>query len=162
MFNISLEVLQEASDQITFLNWPQIKVMILELSCDCYWNLEMKREYLRKKFELILIRGPEKNLNENDDQCDKVNESAVMLDDTIIFELDKFFRIDNLDIKESSIHALFSSNFVLVSLSLIVADLIFFEYFSLLNIARFLLFYQEKVVISFGLLQFIKFLVAIL
>lgn len=117
MFNISLEVLQEASDQIISMNWPQIKVTILELSCDCYWNLKMKREYLRKYFELILIKRSGKLMSEDD--CDKIHESSLTIDDTLILEFDKFFRIDDFVIKDSHIRAKFLSLFVLVNLSIL-------------------------------------------
>ena len=86
--------------------------MILELSCDCYWNLNMTREYLRKQFELILVRGT--GMLSNNIQFDKIEKSTFLLEDILTMEFDKFFRIDSFIIKESSIYAKFTSNFILV------------------------------------------------
>ena len=114
MFNISLEVLQEASDQIISMNWPQIKVTILELSCDCYWNLKMKRNILESIFELILIKRSGKLMSEDD--CNKIHESSLTIDDTLILEFDNFFRIDDFVIKDSHIRAKFFVTFCFVNL----------------------------------------------
>lgn len=113
MFNISLQVLQEATAQTISQNWPLIQITILELSCECYWNLNMTREYLRKQFELIFIKGSENILTEI--QTDKIDKSTFRLDDTLTLEFAKFFSIENFIVKESSIYARFSSKFVLVN-----------------------------------------------
>lgn len=113
MFNISLQVLQEATDQTISQNWPLIQISILELSCECYWNLNMIREYLRKQFELIFINGSGNILT--DIQIEKIDKSTLQLDDILTLGLEKFFSIENLIVKESSIYALFSSTFVLVN-----------------------------------------------
>lgn len=106
-------MLQEATDQTISHNWPLIQITILKLSCECYLNLNMTREYLRKQFELIFIQGSENILTEI--QIDKIDWSTFQLDDTLTLEFAKFFSIENFIVKESSIYAKFSSTFVLVN-----------------------------------------------
>lgn len=106
------------------MNWPLIQVNILELSCDCYWNLNMPREYLRKQFEILLMKKFDICLTEY--QCDKMHKSANLLEDNLILDFSKFFTIENFIITESSLSANIFSNFVLVNINNILVEFFYF------------------------------------
>ena len=117
MFNIALQVLQESSDQLLVKNWRLVEVVLMEKTCNCYWNLNMRREYIRIFFEIILFRGSKQLINEN--EFDKINEAAFSLDDILTFNYDDFFSIKDLSTDSSndslSLNIVISSEFKLVT-----------------------------------------------
>ena len=117
MFHIALEVLQESSDQLLVKNWRLVEVVLMEKTCNCYWNLNMRREYIRIFFEIILFRGSKQLINEN--EFDKINEAAFSLDDILTFNYDDFFSIKDLSTDSSndslSLNIVISSEFKLVT-----------------------------------------------
>ena len=117
MFHIALEVLQESSDQLLVKNWRLVEVVLMEKTCNCYWNLNMRREYIRIFFEIILFKGSKQLINEN--EFDKINEAAFSLDDILIFNYDDFFSIKDLSTDSSnnslSLNIVISSEFKLVT-----------------------------------------------
>lgn len=116
MFNIALEVLQECSDQLLVKNWPLVQIVLMEKTCNCYWNLSMLREYIRFFFEIILIKGPQYSINQA--EFYKINEAAFSLDDILTFSYDYFFSIKDLSTDLSndsmSLNIVISTEFKLV------------------------------------------------
>lgn len=100
MFNTALEVLQETSDQISVKSWPLVQIVLMEKACNCYWNLNMRREYLRKYFEILIINEPCQFIE--DSEFEKINQAAFELDDILSFNFDNFFSIKELSLSTDS------------------------------------------------------------
>ena len=128
MFNIALEVLQEASELVLVKNWPTIQTVLMEKTCGCYWNLNMQREYLRKIFEIISTNASNQFIDEI--QRDKIRNAALNLDDILYLDFHKFFSVKNLSINTScdfiSLDVVISSNVLMVKLKLKYMYLIMF------------------------------------
>jgi hypothetical protein len=99
LFNIALEVLQETSEQLLVKNWPLVRIVLIEKVCNCYWNLNMRREYLRKYFEIISIKESHQLVDES--EFYKINEAVFLLDDSLAFNFDDFFLIKDLSTDSS-------------------------------------------------------------
>ena len=99
LFKIALEVIQEFSDQPVVSKWPLVQIALMEKGLNCYWNLNMKREYLRMYFEMLIIKGSYELIDEN--EFEKINEAAFELDDTLGFTFHDFFLVKDLSIDTS-------------------------------------------------------------
>lgn len=100
LFNIALELLNEALEKALGLNWPTIQYLLIRKLSDCYWNLKMYREYLQAIFEMIQI--PESYQFFDESAKEKVKKAVDSLEDVLSFSFEKFFNIDNVLIKQTA------------------------------------------------------------
>lgn len=129
LFNIALEILQEASEKTQGLNWSAIQLLLIRKVSDCFWNLNMSREYLQGIFEMIQIPGYgqflEITTNEN------VEKAINSLDDKLSFTFEKFFNVGNVIIKQTSqdsieLHVELNSYYVLVNIFYLLPNSLIF------------------------------------
>ena len=122
-FNAALETLLEATSEQQIYSWSKLHLKILERSCDCYWNLNMPREYLRKLFDVVQIPGYEIFLDEV--QTERISKAVHILDDVLSLDFEKFFKIDEIEIKHLKEDSVFmqinlNSPIILVCISLLI------------------------------------------
>lgn len=116
MFNVSLEVLQEISEHTLTKNWRMIQMILATKICNCYWNLNIQREYLRKVFEIVSFQESLEFFDEV--ECEKIRKASSTLDDVFSLDFDKFFSIKDLHLDTSNdlivINIDITSNFIMV------------------------------------------------
>lgn len=91
---MALESLHESLSLMESAYWIKLRVQIMIKICDCYWNMNMNREFLIKFFDYI------QNFNQigiyPSNHCEKLSQSAKRLDDVLQIEFSNFFEIESI------------------------------------------------------------------